>query len=49
MVDSGSLGEESERVKQLEDGVARLVDRQYYHPLLIHTQTGEKETIVNRN
>ena len=26
MVDHGSLGEEGEGVKQLEDGVARLVD-----------------------
>jgi len=39
MVDNLALGQEGEGVKQLEDGVARLVDDHHYDAALIVAQT----------
>ena len=41
MVDEVSLGEESEGVKQLEDGVARLVDGHDHNATTTLNQTAE--------
>ena len=39
MVDKTALGEECEGVKELEDGVARLVDRHHHNTIPILYQT----------
>ena len=39
VVDNLALGEEGEGVKQLEDGVSRLVDDHHYDAALIVAQT----------
>lgn len=38
MIDHGALGEEGEGIKQLEDGVARLVDGHDDYAFPLHTQ-----------
>ena len=45
MVDHIPSREQGEGVKQLEDGVARLVDRHDHNVITLHTQSGERENI----
>ena len=47
MIHNLSSGQQRERVKELEDGVARLVDGQYYHSVYLHTETRGKRMASN--
>ena len=42
MIHNLSSRQQRERVKELEDGVARLVDGQNYHTIFLHTETIEE-------
>ena len=43
MVDNISSREQGESVKQLENGVARLMDGHDHNVVTLHTQSGERE------
>ena len=47
VVDHVPSREQGEGVKQLEDGVARLMDRHDHNVVTPHTQSGERENIRN--
>ena len=46
LVDNAPQREESESVKQLEDGVARLMNGQDHQSIVLHTPAVDRERVV---